>query len=206
MFNFFDIIFDFFKYFNLDFLYQHLPTWVPISMIMMGMMIMVFRFFFKMLIPLQVNIIAFIVSLFLLISGGYIKGREDIRNEAERMVAEVKQNVHAQTIVTERVVTKYLTKIIRVKDTNEQIQKQITTQNDAKCSIPQSYVSLLNDAATNTVPSPSAGTNGTPSSITLSESERVIAENYELYNKVSEQLKALQAWVREQQNLHQISE
>ena len=66
------------------------------------------------------------------------------------------------------------------------------------CDIPQSFVRLHDAAAENTVPDPTTRVDGASSGIALSEAERTIIDNYAIYHKVADQLKALQEWVSEE--------
>ena len=188
-----------FKWFDLNFFFEHIPTWATVFMVALGLILAIIGPYIKKILPFQLKPILFVLSFSLMIVGSYAKGRKDSLVGTEKIIAEAKQE---QVKITEKIVIKYITKVKEVKDTNAQIQNMVTTQNDVRCPIPESTVSLFNGAATNTVPDSASGTDDTTTAITYSELQKSVISNYGLYNEISERLKALQEWVREQQKLN----
>jgi hypothetical protein len=70
------------------------------------------------------------------------------------------------------------------------------------CDLPESFVRLHDASAKGVIPEPATGVDGASSGIALSEAEKVIIQNYGQYIKVSEELRALQDWVRQQKALN----
>jgi hypothetical protein len=136
--------------------------------------------------------------LFLLL-GGYLQGRHDAPIVIKNIVNTI---TNKQQVVTEKVVTKYITTIEKVKGDNETIIQFVTNKNDVMCTLPKSFGVLHDSAASGTVPNAADATDGTPSGITLSDAERIIIKNYGTYNEVAEQLKSLQEWVTGQNKLN----
>jgi hypothetical protein len=124
-----------------------------------------------------------------------LEGRQNILIEGKH---EVEKVVEKQVLVTKVIVEKYKEQVKKNEEIHDQIQSQVTTKDDNMCNVPESFVRLHDSAAKNTVPGPSEGTDGTASGIALSEVERTIIDNYSTYNKLADQLRALQEWVSEE--------
>ena len=111
----------------------------------------------------------------------------------------------ASAEVTTKIVTKYINKVQIVKEKGDDIIKQvpvyITKDADAKCDVPTGFVMLHDSASRNEVPDPTRKVDGTTSSVKISGVAETVGENYNTYHEVAEQLKSLQKWVRDQQEL-----
>jgi hypothetical protein len=120
--------------------------------------------------------------------------------EAEAKVAK-KETAAAETTV--KVVTKYVNKIQVVKEAGDVIYKEIpiyiTKNDDSKCAVPNGFVMLHDSASRNEVPSTTRTVDARTSEVKISDVAGTVVENYTTYHQVSEQLKALQSWVKEQQ-------
>lgn len=114
---------------------------------------------------------------------------------------------------TVEVVTKYVDKIKKVyikgKETVREVPIYITKESDAKCDIPLGFVRSHNEAANPTdtstkteLPETTGASNDATTDIRLSEATETIAKNYGTCNLVAEQLKALQDWIRQQEQLY----
>jgi len=185
--------------FSVDYWLGLLPPWVPITMVGIGLGALVISWIIKFFLPFFYRVPVYVIGLLLILGGSYVKGRQDVLVNAKK---EIQVIVQKQEVITERVVTKYITKIKEVRETNEQIQNLITTENDHMCTLPESFRVLHDAAAEGTVPNATAAADGTPSGIALSDAERTIVGNYGQYQEVAEQLKALQEWVAEQKKLN----
>jgi hypothetical protein len=119
---------------------------------------------------------------------------------AEAKVAE-KETRGAEASV--RIVTKYVKKIKVVKETGDVIIKEIpmyiTKIDDSMCAVPNGFVLLHDSASRNEVPDTTRNIDARASEVKISGVAETVVTNYNTYYQVSEQLKALQSWVREQQ-------
>lgn len=109
---------------------------------------------------------------------------------------------------SQKVVTQYVDRIIRVKEAAQVITKEIpvyvTPAADRGCVIPAGFVRLHDKAASG--PDAPAGTHDPapeadpdqPSGVQLHEVASTVADNYATYHAVAAQLTALQQWVKVQ--------
>ena len=67
------------------------------------------------------------------------------------------------------------------------------------CAVPNGFVLLHDSASRNEVPDTTRPADARTSEVKISGVAETVVTNYNTYYQVSEQLKALQAWVREQQ-------
>ena len=133
-------------------------------------------------------------------NNGYLAAQEEAAGAARPII--VKQGE-----ITHDVVTKYVTvaaetkaKIVyRIKE----VPIHVTEKADAACVVPLGFVRVFNDAAHGPVPGPAAGTDDAASGVALSEVAKTSVQNAGEYDLISEQLKALQEWVRKQQAANQ---
>jgi hypothetical protein len=128
----------------------------------------------------------------------------------EAKVAEAKLEMAkkdaASAEASTKVVTKYINKIEIVKEKGDAIVKEIpkfvTATADGQCVIPNGFVLLHDSASRNEIPDSTRGVDAGASEVKLSGVATTVTENYTLYYKVSEQLRSLQEWVKEQQNIY----
>ena len=125
-----------------------------------------------------------------------------IQKKVLQQQAEIAQLKQKEAEVSTKVVTKYIDKITVVKEKNNEISKYINTNSDAKCELPVSFSVLHDAAAKNELPDSARATDASASGIALSSATTTIVDNYGACNQNSEQLKALQEWIREQQKLN----
>ncbi len=141
-------------------------------------------------------VIALIVIAFM--KGMSYEQDMNISKQAVRTVTVAKR----QAAVTVRVVTKYVDRIEYISAQGAEIIKEVpvyvTKEDDARCVVPDGFVSLHDAAAANRIPGAAGETNAQASGIALSTVATTVAENYERCHKNSAQLEALQEWVREQ--------
>ena len=182
----------------LDWFLGLLPSWLPWAIIGFGVALFICLFFIKFLLPALYRIPSIFLSIAIIAFGAYLQGRQTVLGDGQRIVERV---VEKQVVVTKTIVKKLIETQEVVRTVHDTITQQITTKDDNMCTVPESFVWLHDAAAQNTIPDPTTRVDGTPSGISLSETEKVIADNYEKYHLVAEQLKALQDWVREQKKL-----
>jgi len=148
------------------------------------------------------------VSLVVLCIGCYFTGAysKDIiwRAEAEKLKADMDRKVAEADKRSKQIVTKYvtLTKVVKEKgDAITKLSKNLGKNADANCVIPKSFVLLHDSAAKGEVPDTSRGIDESPSGTKLSTLGETISINYNNYHQLSEELKALQDWVKQQEEI-----
>ena len=164
------------------------PKWLPWTIIGFGVVLFLLEYFTRYLVPFMYRIPVKVIATILVCGGFYIAGGYNALNEAEEITTEI--------------VKVYITKIEKVQETTNEIINQVNTKDDAMCDLPESFVRLHDASAKGIIPEPATGVDGASSGIALSEAEKVIIQNYGQYIKVSEELKALQDWVRQQKALN----
>jgi len=176
-----------------------IPSWVPWAVIGFGGALFLLSHIFNKLIPLLYKFVITIFCFVLVGFGAWMEGRQNILLEGKH---EIEKIVTQQQVVTKIVVQKFIEKEKQIEVVHDKISEEINTNDDHMCIVPESFVWVHNSAATDTVPGPATGIDGTPSGIALSEVEHTIVDNYTLYHKVAEQLTALQEWVSKQKEIN----
>lgn len=150
--------------------------------------------------PIQIaSVIGLVFSVYMC---GGISNEEGWQKKVLQQQAEIAQLKQKEAEVSTKVVTKYVDKITVVKEKNNEIAKYINQDADAKCQLPNSFSVLHDAAAKNELPDSTRATDASASGVKLSEATTTIVGNYGICNQNSEQLKALQEWIREQQKLN----
>ena len=150
--------------------------------------------------PIQIGS-AILLAFSIYMCGG-ISNEAEWREKVLKQQAEIAQLKQKEAEVSTKVVTKYIDKITVVKEKNNEIAKFINQDADAKCQLPNSFSVLHDAAAKNELPDSARATDASTSGVKLSEATTTIVGNYGACNQNSEQLKALQEWIREQQKLN----
>jgi apolipoprotein N-acyltransferase len=177
-----------------DWLLGSLPTWFTWTIIGAAVVIFALEMFTDLLLPYGYKQLIKIISVVLFASGFYLQGRQDILIREKSVIERVE--------VQERIVTQNIVKEVKVKDkqievVHDKIIETITVKDDSMCVLPESFVRVHNASATG-IPESTPRVDGAPSGVALSDAERTIADNYEAYHKVANELTALQKWVKEQ--------
>jgi len=154
-----------------------------------------------------VRILVLLMLLFLVFFGGLYVGDKRVRRlwDADKLAQEAALQAAQRRAaeVTTRVVTQYVDRVQVVQAKARTITKEVPIyvppKADAACVVPVGFVRLHN-AAVNQVPLPGTPSpaDGAPSGVALSTVADTIVGNYGSYAAVVEQLKAWQAWAREQ--------
>jgi hypothetical protein len=190
-------------------LLEWLPTWVFHLAVLSGLLGLIVAKFFSYITfirtyALPINLLAFFVLVFGVYMEGSISNQEawEAKIATAKLEAEKKETAAAETTI--KVVTKYIKQIEVVKEKGNEIIKQvptyITKADDASCSVPNGFVMLHDSASRNEVPDTTRAPDEGASKIKISGVAETVIDNYTTYYQVSEQLKALQQWVKEQQN------
>lgn len=157
------------------------------------------------LIPWPYRWLALILLAAALIGFGWIKGAGHVQAQWD---AAVQQQTLPAVAVRERqaqatikVVTEYVDRVRVVREKGDTIIKEVPVyvpvQADAACTIHRGFVRLHDAAAAGDLPEPARDTDATPAGIALSAVAGTVAANYQTCHENAEQLRALQAWVKE---------
>ena len=192
-------------------LLSFLPDWIFYAIAFFSFIALLLASFVKSIpiigkyaIPIQaISFIVLVISVFF--CGG-------LSNEASWQLKVAKANVEIAELkvkseqVNTKILTKYIDRIQVIKEKGDviikEVPKYITKESDAKCDIPNSFVMLHDAAAKNELPDPTRSLNEGTSTIKLSTTTETIIGNYGISNQNSEQLKALQEWIRAQQLIY----
>lgn len=150
------------------------------------------------------------VSIVLLLGGIYGYGGYGVEIEWRKRAAELQAEIDrkdAESVqVTEKIVTQYKEKIKVVKERGdviiEKVPEYITVKSDDQCVIPKSFVLLHDSASKNEVPNTTGPIDDSTSAFKLSDVARTVTINYSSYHQLSEQLKALQDWIKQQEKIY----
>jgi hypothetical protein len=162
------------------------------------------------LLPIPYKSIVQILSVIVLSFSLYMEGGISNQAEWEAKVAQVKLDMAVKETksaeVTTKIVTKYITKVQTIKENGNVIIKEIPTYitkvDDAKCAVPNGFVLLHDSASRNEVPVSTRTPNEGTSDVKISEVAGTVIENYTTYYQLAEQLKSLQDWIKEQQQIY----
>lgn len=143
-----------------------IPQWIPWAIIGFGIALFILVQLVQHLIPIIYRVVIVIavelLSLFLFGFGFYIDGRQDVIINSEKEIAKA---VSGQKDITDKVKSDLEKKLKDAKSNNAKIIQYINTKDDGVCSLPRSFISVLNDAAKDTVPGSSTGTDATNTGI-----------------------------------------
>jgi hypothetical protein len=130
---------------------------------------------------------------------GHVQARWDAALQEQVLQATAVREQQAQATV--KVVTQYVDRVRVVREKGETIIKEVPiyvpVQADAACTINRGFVRLHDAAATGELPEPARDTDAAAADIALSAVAGTVAANYRACHENSEQLTALQGWVRE---------
>jgi hypothetical protein len=161
-----------FELLGIDYFLGLVPTWVPWAFVVIGILLFVLVQFFQYLIPVMYRFLVVtsieILSVLIFAFGFYIDGRQDVIINAKN---EIEKTVTAQKEITNQVTADLQKSLDDEKKKHEAIIKSIpkiiTKADDAKCVVPKSFVGLHNNAAKDTVPNTTTGTNGSATGVEL---------------------------------------
>jgi hypothetical protein len=185
--------------FSINYFLGLLPTWVPWSIVGVGVIILILEVCFNSIIPFFYRIPIRLIAIAIFGLGFYIDGRQDVLVNAK---AEVEKTVVEQKIVTNEVVKYIHDKVYQDRVIHDQIVKEINTKDDHMCDVPESFVRVHDSAAKGTISGLSEGMAGSSSGVALSEVERTVADNYELYHELADKMTGIQMWLKEQKRIN----
>lgn len=159
---------------------------------------------------MQVKIIgAVLISILLagFLSGVLWSKRNQALTEAAQSVADAKEEVRTEKVKV-KVVTEYIDRVVEIKVKGDEIIKKVPVYVPSDdCVVTPDAVRVLNAAASKTLQLSGAATRADDPAgavegdlipcATLARAVTVVAENYLQYHRLSAQLEALQAFIRE---------
>ena len=136
---------------------------------------------------------------------GWVKGAGHVQSQWDAAVHQQTLQIAAvrqrQAEATVQVVTRYVDRVRVVREKGDTIIKEVPiyvpVQADAACTINRGFVRLHDAAAAGELPEPARDTDAAAAGIALSAVAGTVAANYQSCHENAEQLRALQAWVRE---------
>jgi len=138
-------------------------------------------------------------------ASGWIKGNNHgtakLTDYIQKQAEEATRIAKVRTVVTERVVTRYLEKKGATERITETIEKEVIRYEQAKldtCPLSVGAVSLHDAAAANKLPDAARSVDGSASGLEVSALTKATTENYATCHQTAIRLKGLQDWVREQ--------
>ena len=136
---------------------------------------------------------------------GWVKGASHVQAQwdvaAQQQTLQASATRERQAQATVKVVTQYVDRVRVVREKGETIIKEVPVyvpvQADAACTINRGFVRLHDAAAAGELPEPARDVDATAAGIALSAVAGTVAANYQTCHENAEQLRALQAWLRE---------
>jgi hypothetical protein len=159
--------------------------------------------------PTFYSIIIKIVALLLVLICTFYAGKRVNDNQWLAKVHELEQKVaiadEKSKAINTVVETKVVEKVKVVKQNvyvNKEIIKEVAgKQLDAKCSLPESTIMLVNSASQNEVARSPSGADGTASTVKASDVLSTVVENYGICNETREKLISFQEWYKAQKKI-----
>ncbi len=163
------------------------------------------------LIPWPYRLLALAALAVALIGFGWVKGAGHVQARWDAAVQQQTLQATAvrerQALATVKVVTEYVDRVRIVREKGDTIIKEVPVyvpvQADAACTINRGFVRLHDVAAAGELPEPARDADAATAGIALSAVARTVAANYQSCHENAEQLRALQAWVREMREKEQ---
>ena len=162
-------------------------------------------------IPWPYRLLALTALGIALVGFGWIKGANHVQARWDAAIQQQALQAAAirerQAQATVKVVTQYVDRVRVVREKGDTIIKEVPiyvpVQADAACTINRGFVRLHDAAAAGELPKPARDADAAAAGIALSAVARTVAANYQSCHENAEQLRALQAWVREMREKEQ---
>ncbi|MCL4778931.1 MAG: hypothetical protein KJ049_01970 [Gammaproteobacteria bacterium] len=157
------------------------------------------------LIPWPYRLLALAALAVALIGFGWVKGAGHVQARWDAAVQQQSLQTAAvrerQAQATVKVVTEYVDRFRVVREKGDAIVKEVPVyvpvEADAACTINRGFVRLHDAAAAGELPKPAGDADAPAAGLALSAVAGTVAGNYQSCHENAEQLRALQAWVRE---------
>ena len=156
-------------------------------------------------IPWPYRLLALAALGLALVGFGWVKGAGHVQTQWDTAVQQQALQATAvreeQAQATVEVITEYVDRVRVVREKGDTIIKEVPVyvpvQADAVCTINRGFVRLHDAAAAGALPEPARDADAAAAGIALSAVAGTVATNYQTCHETAEQLRALQAWVRE---------
>lgn len=186
-----------------------IPTWIVHLTVAVSLLTILATTILTNVIPAIYNLPLKFVALMLCVFGMYLEGGISNDESWQAKIAEeqikVAQAEARSAEVNTVVVTKVLTKIVKIKeDTNankEYIAQNVAKDLDSNCKLTNAAVVLVNAASKEEVPGSTGGVAQGTSDVKASDFLSTVNENYGTYYQVVEQVKGWQEWYRKQKKI-----
>jgi hypothetical protein len=193
----------------LMFLLSLLPMWV-FQAVAAALVIVGFLIYALVRHPVVPSFIPRFIGMLFIASGIFVTGglwtQREYLAEVEKFKQEVARIEKESQAATEKIVTQYKEKLVVVKEKGDviiqKVPEYITKESDAKCDVPNGFVVLHDSASKNEIPNTTSSSNGEASGVALSTVATTVVGNYTTCHEVREQLKSLQDWVKNQEQIY----
>ena len=153
------------------------------------------------------RLLALIALAIALLGFGWVKGAAHVQAQWDAAIQQQSLQVAArrqkQAEATVKVVTQYVDRVRVVREKGDTLIKEVPVyvpvEADTACTIHRGFVRLHDAAAAGELPGPAGDTDAAAAGIALSDVAGTVAANYQTCHENAEQLRALQAWVRDVQ-------
>lgn len=150
-----------------------------------------------------VGVLVIFVGIWIYGERRYVQGEDHITS---LQIAQVTKVQKASDTVTEKVITQYVPQVQYIEGKIQTIIKKVpvyvTKVDDSKCTIPNSFVWLWNNANEMQLPNDSAGVPGGPSDVVLSDLEAQHTTETGICLANEARIKATTQWLRQQKALY----
>ena len=156
-------------------------------------------------VPWPYRLLALAVLGIALFGFGWLKGASHVQAQWDAASA-AQQQAQAQiqtrqAEATVQVVTQYVDRIQVVREKGDTLIQEIPiyvpVHADAACTVHRGFVSLHDAAAAGKLPEPARDADAPAEGLALSAVAATVVTNYQTCHENSEQLKALQDWIRQ---------
>jgi hypothetical protein len=186
-----------------------IPTWIVHLTVAVSLLTILVTTILTNIIPVTYNLPLKFAALVLCVFGVYLEGSISNQESWQAKIAEeqikVAQAEAKSAEVNTVVVTKILTKTIKIKDdtnANQQyIAQNVAKDLDSNCKLTNAAVVLVNAASKEEVPGSTGGVAQGTSDVKASDFLSTVNENYGTYYQVVEQVKGWQEWYRKQKKI-----
>lgn len=183
-------------------LIEFVPNWIFHLLLVVGVLGTIAGFVVN---KRTIQLVSILILTFSLYMEGSIRNEEVWQAKIAEEQVKVAQAEAKSAQVNTVVVTKVLTKIVKIKEnTNankEYITEYVARDLDSNCKLTDAAVVLVNAASQEEVPGSTGGVAQGTSEVKASDFLAVVNENYGTYYQVVEQLKGWQEWYYKQKKI-----
>lgn len=160
------------------------------------------------LIPTSYKILGILLFILAIAGSSYYYGYSKAKTKAEHDFLEKENKAQAQIInlqnqlaeAKDKVIIKYINKV-KVITERKYIYVDQAKNTPSKCELSSGWVYLHDSSAKGNLPDASRSSDATSSGIRDNKALETVVSNYSTCRQTSEQLKALQEWIRENKKI-----